>query len=86
MPNLFEAVSIRAGSHESRRPRRRPYEMPCSMFQSAPAPMRAGDPHPCALLPSRQMFQSAPAPMRAGDRLAQQTRRRAGCFNPRRLP
>ncbi len=78
-------VSIRAGSHESRRLRQGPIRTGSGQFQSAPAPMRAGD-------SSRaQRDRRSVVSIRAGShesrrRGASVGRHRCAGFNPRRLP
>ena len=55
-------------------------------FQSAPAPVGAGDPRLHSRMYSVTSFQSAPAPVGAGDTRSSRTRQPWGCFNPRPLP
>ncbi len=56
------------------------------MFQSAPAPVGAGDLSPGSDWIWSLKFQSAPAPVGAGDTWASQASQRCRCFNPRPLP
>ncbi len=79
-------VSIRARSRGSGRRGRGDGSIAEHRFQSAPAPVGAGDlPCPARCMVSA-LFQSAPAPVGAGDATTRRPRACGGCFNPRPLP
>ncbi len=81
-----ERVSIRAGSHESRR-----HQAKARAALLATVSIRAGS-HESRRRggqgggSSTGEFQSAPAPMRAGDGLSTSANPNLAGFNPRRLP